>query len=84
MGALTPMVFKEGFLTSPFTEYYGCPGTHTLKEKLSCTVRCGCTDTYVFEKKKKSVCFHFQVQYVTFEICVTCIMFGGVIIMDLV
>ena len=46
MGALTPMVFKEGFLTTLFTECRGCPGTHAVKEELSRSVHSGCPVTH--------------------------------------
>ena len=50
MGALTPMVFKEGFLTTPFTECRGCPSTHTFKEGLSLSVHRGCPGTHTFKE----------------------------------
>ena len=75
MGALTPMVFKEGFLTTSFTECCGYPGTHTFKglscsvhpgcpgthtfKGLSCSVHRECTGTHIFERKKDSLTFLF-------------------------
>ena len=50
MGALTPMVFKEGFLTTPFTECRGCPGTHTFKEGLSHSVHRGCPGIHTLKE----------------------------------
>ena len=50
MGALTPMVFKEGFLITPLTECRGCPGTHTFKEGLSLSVHRGCPGTITFKE----------------------------------
>ena len=50
MGALTPMVFKEGFLTTPFTEFRGCPRTHKFKGGLSRSINRGCPGTHTFEE----------------------------------
>lgn len=63
MGALTPMVLKGGFLTTPFTESPGYPSTHTFKElRLSCSVHCLCTGTHIFREREKN---HFLVECVT-------------------
>ena len=40
-GALTAMVFKQGFPTTPFTECRGCLGTHTFIKGLSRSVIVG-------------------------------------------
>ena len=74
MGALTPMVFEEGILTTPLLNVVGVrhpeglscsvhresPGTYTFKEGLSHSILCEFTGTHIFEEKK-SVHFRFQV-----------------------
>ena len=76
MGALTPIVFKEGFLTTPCAECRGCPGTHTFKEGLSLSVHHECPGTHakrdspilyicgktgtIFFKKKNQFIFIFR------------------------
>ena len=47
---LTPMVFKEAILTTPFTECRGCPGTHTFKEGISLSVHRGYPGTLSFRE----------------------------------
>ena len=52
------MVFKEGFLTTPFIECHGCPGAHTFKEGVSHSVHRGCPGTHTF-KEGLSYSVHF-------------------------
>ena len=50
MGALSLLVFKEGFLTTPFAECRGYPGTHTFNEGLSHYVHHGCPGTHTLKE----------------------------------
>ena len=50
MAALTSMVFKQGFLTTPSTKCRGCPTTHTSKEGLSRSVHHGGQGTQASEE----------------------------------
>ena len=51
MGALTAMVFKEGFLTTPFTECRECPDTRAYRERLSGSVHRGCRGAYILKEE---------------------------------
>ena len=50
MDVLTPMVLKEGFLTTPYTECRGCPGIQTFKEGLFWSVHRLSPGTHTFKE----------------------------------